>query len=45
MQFELMLPNQFYSHINNITQKNMLGEGNLIFCCTGPTDLNFWQVK
>ena len=22
-----------------------LGEGNLIFCCTGPTDPNFRQIK
>ena len=22
-----------------------LGEGNSIFCCTGPTDPNFWQIK
>ena len=22
-----------------------LGEGNLIFCCTGPTDSNFWEIK
>ena len=24
---------------------NYLGEGNLIFCCMGPTDSNFWQIK
>ena len=24
---------------------DMIGEGNLIFCCTGPTDRNFWQIK
>ena len=23
----------------------IIGEGNLIFCCTGPTDRNFWQIK
>ena len=22
-----------------------LGEGNLIFCYTGPTDPSFWQIK
>ena len=22
-----------------------LGEGNFIFCCTGTTDSNFWQIK
>ena len=25
--------------------KNSKGEGNLIFCCTGLTDLNFWNIK
>ena len=24
---------------------NLLGKGNLIFCCTGQTDPNFWQIK
>ena len=27
------------------SKKNLLGEGNLIFCCTGPSDPNFWQIK
>ena len=22
-----------------------LGKGNLIFCCKGPTNPNFWQIK
>ena len=25
--------------------KNSKGEGNLIFCCTGLTDPNFWNIK
>ena len=24
---------------------SVLGEEHLIFCCTGPTDPNFWQIK
>ena len=31
----------FYRDILRI----LLGEGNLIFGCTGPTDSNFWQAK
>ena len=28
-----------------INDNNMLGESNLIFCYTGPTNPKFWQIK
>ena len=32
-------------NFRNIRESFYLGEGNLIFCCTGPNDRNFWQIK
>ena len=32
-------------NFRNIRESFYLGEGNLIFCCTGPNDHNFWQIK
>ena len=31
--------------INRSWNEDDLGEGNLIFWCTGPTDSKFWQIK
>ena len=31
-----------YSNYHPIS---LFGEGNLIFCCTGATDPNFWEIK